>query len=421
MRILKIFDGDYPWDVRVEKVSRTLMAAGHDLLLVCRNKAGHAPRKEILEDGLRVERVPALGPAGLSLPIFLSPLWIAPVLSAARRFKPDIVLVRDLPMAPLGLLAGQLRGVPVLADLAEPYPDSLRSIYQFNEPSMIDRFVRNPRVADAVEQFVVKRLDHALVVCPEAQGRLESVGLPEGRCTVVRNTPHPDSLVRLGKEPDALKGLQDCFVVLFSGLLAGDRGLDVAIDAIEALDAQSPNRFALVIVGDGPVAPRLKEQVREKGLGDVVRFIGQVPYQNLADIIAGCDLGILPFHHCPHIEASLANKLFEYMSLGLPVVASDVAPHRRVIDHAGNGLLTRPGSASELAAAIRVCEQEASRLRAFAEAGRQAVASGYSWSEDAARLLEAVSRFSVGEGSHSHPVSETSIAVETETPSSVGD
>ena len=286
---------------------------------------------------------------------------------------------------------------------------------------MIDRFVRNPRVADAVEQFVVKRLDHALVVCPEAQGRLESVGLPEGRCTVVRNTPHPDSLVRLGKEPDALKGLQDCFVVLFSGLLAGDRGLDVAIDAIEALDAQSPNRFALVIVGDGPVAPRLKEQVREKGLGDVVRFIGQVPYQNLADIIAGCDLGILPFHHCPHIEASLANKLFEYMSLGLPVVASDVAPHRRVIDHAGNGLLTRPGSASELAAAIRVCEQEASRLRAFAEAGRQAVASGYSWSEDAARLLEAVSRFSVGEGSHSHPVSETSIAVETETPSSVGD
>ena len=416
-----IFDGDYPWDVRVEKVSRTLMAAGHDLLLVCRNKAGDAPRKEILEDGLRVERVSSLGPAGLSLPIFLSPLWIAPVVSAARRFQPDIVLVRDLPMAPLGLLAGQLRGVPVVADLAEPYPDSLRSIYQFNEPSMTDRFVRNPRVADAVERFVVKRLDHALVVCPEAQDRLENVGLPEGRCTVVRNTPDPGSLVLKGEEPEALKGLEERFVVLFSGLLAGDRGLDVAIDAIHVLETQSPNRFALVIVGHGPVASRLKDQVRDKDLGTVVRFVGQVPYEDLADIIVGCDLGVLPFHHCPHIEASLANKLFEYMSLGLPVVASDVAPHRRVIEHAGNGLLTRPGSSSELAKAIRVCEQEPVRLSAFAEAGRQAAASGYSWSEDAARLLEVVSRFSVGDGSHSHAVSEKGVALEADSPRSLGD
>jgi glycosyltransferase involved in cell wall biosynthesis len=390
VRILKIFDGDYPWDVRVEKVSRTLVDAGHDVHLVCRNKRGDRPRREVLDDGVDVTRVPAWGPAAASLPVFFSPLWVATVMGAARRFDPELVLARDLPMAPLATFVANRRGIPVVADLAEPYPDSLRSIYQFNDPSLVDRLVRSPAAADAVERRVVRRIDHAIVVCPEAGERLERVGLPAGRWTVVRNTPLTSHFERSGKMPAELGGFEDRFVLLFSGILAGDRGLDTAIEAVERLNARQPGRFALLVVGEGPVRQRLERQVEHSGLADTVRFTGWVDYARLPDIISSCDVGLLPFHRCPHIEASLANKLFEYMSLGLPVVASDVAPHRTVLADAGNGVLVEPGDAEALAVGIESLAEDPERLRACAAAGVRASQDQYNWKRDSERLLEVI-------------------------------
>ena len=395
MKILMVFDGDYPWDVRIEKVTRSLMGEGHEVLLVCRNKSGAAPRHERLNDGLRIERVPAWGPAALSLPIFLSPLWIYAIRVAARRFRPDLVLARDLPMAPLAVDVARAHKIPVVADLAEPYPDSLRSIYQFNNPSFVDRLVRNPKLADWVERAVVRRIDEAIVVCPEAQSRLERIGLPTGRCTVVRNTPDTESLVRTGQTVPVLAQWREKFIILFSGLLAGDRGLDTAIQAMQYLEKKRPGRFRLLIVGDGPVQEALEAQTHELKLSESIRFLGRVPYGELADIIAGCSLGILPFRQCPHIDASLANKLFEYMSLGLPVVASDVPPHRRVIEDAGNGVLSPAGDAEELSQAILNCDGNPEQLAAYAQAGLQGVRNGYSWDHDSRRLQELIQRFAV--------------------------
>ena len=88
LRVLKIFDGEYPWDVRVEKVTRSLVAAGHEVVLVCRNKAGR-PCSERLPDGTVVERLP--GTTGrwrfLSFPFFFNPLWIWTVVRTTLRFK----------------------------------------------------------------------------------------------------------------------------------------------------------------------------------------------------------------------------------------------------------------------------------------------------------------------------------------------
>jgi len=290
-------------------------------------------------------------------------------------------------MAPLAVWIASRHGVPVVADLAEPYPDSLRSIYQFNAPSLADRLVRSPAAADAVERSVVRRIDRAIVVCPEAGERLERVGLPPGRWTLVRNTPLTTRFERSGEQPPELSGLDDRFVLLFSGILAGDRGLDTAIDAVERLESRHPGRFSLLVVGEGPVREQLERRAVGLGLEEAVRFAGWVDYARLPDIVAGSDLGLLPFHRCPHIEASLANKLFEYMSLGLPVVASDVAPHRRVIDDAGNGVLFEPGDADALAAGIEALAEDRDELRTLAASGLAAAQDRYCWERDGDRLL----------------------------------
>ena len=388
MRVLKVYDSDYPWDVRVEKVVKTLLEARHTVRLLCRNRRRER-RHERLEDGLDVVRLPGL-PDPLSFPFFLNPVWVTCLLREVRQFRPDRLLVRDLPLAPLAVAVGRLTGVPVIADLAEPYPDSLRSQWRFQRMSVFDRITRNPVLADCVERFVLQGVDRALVVCVEAGRRLERQGLPAGRWTEVGNTAVLDTFIPRGDVVPEVEGLSDRCVLLFSGLLAGDRGLDLALEAMARLHARHPGRFALVIVGEGPVRAQLEAQVAALGLAGAVRFTGWMEHGRLPDVIVRARIGLLPFHACEHINATLANKLFEYMALGLPVVVSDVPPMVRVLEETGAGVTFHSGDPGDLAAKIEWLAHDRDARERCAEAGRKASKELYNWGIDGQRLLAAV-------------------------------
>jgi len=388
VRVLKLFDGDYPWDVRVEKIASALAAAGHEVRLLCRNRAGRERRARD-PMGFEIVRLAPL-PGPLSFPFFLSPVWANALREQIASFQPDRLVVRDLPLAPLALALGRRAGIPVIGDFAEPYPDSLRSRLEFENLSFASRLVRNPRAAEFVERAVVKRIDTALVVCPEAGARLERQGLPRGRWVEVGNTPRLASFAPKGAPTPELAGFEDRFTLFFSGLLAGDRGLEVAVDALARLAACAPRRYALVIVGEGPKRAPLAEQAARLGLGDSVRLPGFIGHDRLPDLIARVSAGLLPFHACPHINATLANKLFEYMALALPVIVSDVPPMVRVLAETACGLSFRSGDAADLARQIERLAADPEAARRYGEAGAEAVRERYHWEIDAARLTAAV-------------------------------
>ena len=99
MRICKIFAGEYPWDVRVAKVTRTLAEAGHEVHLLCRWSPGQPVSETI--DGIIVHRcgIPGLIPRTLgelvTLPVPLNPLWTRKLARVVRELAIDLVLVRD--------------------------------------------------------------------------------------------------------------------------------------------------------------------------------------------------------------------------------------------------------------------------------------------------------------------------------------
>ncbi len=103
----------------------------------------------------KISRLPKL-PSIFSFPFFFNPVWVLCLLVEVFRFRPDRLLVRDLPLAPLAVLVGRLTSIQVIADLAGPYPDSLRSQWRFQPMSAFDRIVRNPTLADHMERFVLR-------------------------------------------------------------------------------------------------------------------------------------------------------------------------------------------------------------------------------------------------------------------------
>jgi glycosyltransferase involved in cell wall biosynthesis len=394
MRILALFDGDYPWDVRVEKCVRALAGRGHEVVLLARNRKGRR-RQERVGDVV-VWRLPHAGRLDpvLSFPAFFNPLWAYEGLRAVRRARPQRILVRDLPLAPLGIWLGRRAGCPVIVDMAEPYPEALRSNWQFDGLGGMDHLLRNPRLADAVERWVVRRGPRTLVVSDETGARLERIGLPPGRWTLVGNTPELE-WVRHGEAeaPVVPSGSASArHRLIFTGILVGDRGLDVALRGLAILPRQRRADISMLVVGDGPARPRLEREARELGVQEHVEFLGWVPHAQLPGYLRVADVGLLPFHRCTHIETTLANKLFDYMAVGLPVLASDAAPMVRILRETGGGAVFQAGNPEDFARVLSGLLDEPDARRAMGARGCQAVRETYNWTRDAQRLIDVVER-----------------------------
>ena len=394
MRVLILYDGDYPWDVRIEKMARTLAHTGHGVAILARNRANR-PRTEVAEGlpGVTIHRLPHGGKAEplLGTPVPMHPVWLREALRVARAFRPDRILARDLPLAPVGLSVARRTGARPVLDFAEPYPEALRSNWQFDALGGTDHLLKSPRLADALERWVLRRQPRVLVVCPEAGARLERRGLAPGRWTVVHNTPDLAWWPSTGGA-SPVGSDQGTLQLLFTGILVGDRGVEVAIEALARLVETAPTLppVELHVVGEGPARPRYQQAVRRLGLTGRVHFHGWVAHHKLPELWSRADLGLLPFHRCSHIDATLANKLFDYMAAGLPVLASDAPPMVRILHETGAGSVFRGGDPRDLAAVARGLLADRQRRWRMGEAGRRAVRERYSWAHDAERLLAAI-------------------------------
>jgi glycosyltransferase involved in cell wall biosynthesis len=81
-----------------------------------------------------------------------------------------------------------------------------------------------------------------------------------------------------------------------------------------------------VMMGDGPLSGTLQRMIAVEGVGDRVKMIPAVPYQELISWTASADLGLLVVQpdYSTSVKLSLPNKLFEYLMAGLPVLTSEM-------------------------------------------------------------------------------------------------
>jgi len=397
MNICHVWDADYPWDVRVEKVCLSLQKR-HEVHLVCRNNQ-RGPVFEVL-DGLHIHRLPSL-PAVFGrlnsiagFPAFLNPLWLYRIWQVVRKTRAELILVRDLPLALSAVIVGRLARVPVVLDMAENYPAMMEDLWAMTPlgvQTVINAFVRNPAIVRAIEKIAIRSVEHILVVVEEARDRLVRLGVPESRISLVINTP---TLERLSNTSDgqgevAVPGNgAEKLTLIYLGLLESPRGLDTAIGGMARLRDQRVD-VRLQIVGSGRDSERLHAMVEEADLGDRVQFLGWIDYKDAIQYIKTADIGLVPHHATASWNSTIPNKLFDYMSMGKPVIVSDAIPAKRVVNEEGCGAVFQDRNADDFARAVRALTSENVR-RACGQRGREAIARRYNWQNDEERLLSAV-------------------------------
>lgn len=391
---LYLWQSDYPWDVRVEKVTRALKEAGFDTHLVARNRRWDAAT-EVLPEAL-VHRLRPWTWAGrrmddaLQIPAFFSPRWLGHLTATVKHVRPAVIIVRDVPLAPTAIWVGRRFGIPVVLDMAENYPAMLQDVWNAGRERPWDVVVRNPRIASIVEAYSARRVDHVVVVVEENAKRVAALGVPRDRITVVSNTPPRARVQNAPARPAKKAG--DRLEVVYLGLLEIPRGLFEAIDAIRILRGRSI-AVRLTIVGDGRDASHFHARARETGLtADDVRFTGYLPrHEDALAVVAAADVGLVPSRTTAQWQTSIPNKLFDYMAVGLAVVTSDTEPCARIVRDTGAGAVFRARNPADLADVLARFTDAASR-RAAGEAGRRAILAQYNWERDAEILTAVVNR-----------------------------
>ncbi|MBC7289656.1 MAG: glycosyltransferase [Armatimonadetes bacterium] len=168
-------------------------------------------------------------------------------------------------------------------------------------------------------------------------------------------SPSPDSPVR------------DAPVVLFVSRLIERKGLHFLLAALARMKDRVP-RFQLVVAGDGPLRAQLEAQANSLGLGDRVRWLGNVPHDRLPDVYRSADIFVLP-----SLSEGMANVALEAAASGLPLVLTDVPGTAELLVHGRNGFVVAPADVESLANAIERLLLDPHLRRRMGQASREVV------------------------------------------------
>ncbi len=388
-RILYIWDADYPWDVRVEKICTTLARNGYMVHIASRNLKRY-PEYEI-ENGLIIHRIKTWKKESmnyfLSFPAFFSPIWKRFLDRIIKENNIGLIIVRDLPMAIAGIWAGKRHKVPVIFDMAEDYVAMIWDIWRTRKFQGVNFLIRNPYLAKFVERYVFKESDHILVVVEEAKDLVISRGGASDKISIVGNTPLLESFKRTEVKMSAnLEKIKDHFSIIYTGGIQRGRGIQTVLNAIPLLINKIPN-FLFVVVGDGYAVDELKKMAKMNNTEKHVLWVGWIDHNEIFDYIRASIVGVIPHLVTDHVNTTIPNKIFDYMGLGLPVIASDALPMKRILDEDKCGLTFISGNSEDLA---RVLGEIHDSSYPYGENGRKAVRSKYNWVNDGNRLLRVI-------------------------------
>ena len=157
--------------------------------------------------------------------------------------------------------------------------------------------------------------------------------------------------------------------------------LDLVLDAM-----QQPGLgdLVLVLMGQGPALPTLREQAAARGLSARLVVLGEVPPELLPAHVLACDGALIPA-----INAYASPlKLFDSLAAGVPTLAPDQPNLRENVQHGHNGLLFRPGDVDDLVQQLRRLCGDRVFARQLGAAGLQSLRDRrWTWTGNAERVL----------------------------------
>jgi len=287
-------------------------------------------------------------------------------LEARHAIAPfDLIYERYSLWSAAAVRAGRSLGVPVVVEVNAPL---IVEQQQYRELVLGDD-------AEAIEREVFDGADALAAVSADIRTYAVEKGAHPSRVHVV---PNGVDLARFHTRVAAAPtGVPDGrFVIGFAGSLKPWHGVDILMDAFALLCRRGVDGH-LLLIGDGPMRAWVEGYANGARLLDRITITGWVPYGRLPGLLARVDAAAAPY---PPLERFYFSplKVYEYLAMGLPMVASAVGQITTLISDGETGLLTRPGDAADLAKKIERLHDDCGLREAVGRSAARA-ARDHSW------------------------------------------
>jgi len=293
---------------------------------------------------------------------------VSKVYKAAKNTHADIYHFHDPELLPVGWLL-QRKGKKVIYDVHEDV--RLQILNKHWIPAILRKLVS--KITGFVEDRFSKRYDACVCATHSISQRFEGIAK---KTVVVNNYPISAELF----SPDVSWEKKERAVCYVGGITRA-RGIRELLEAITKTDAH------LILAGEFQSKAEY-EEARKKPGWDKTQALGFIGRSEVAEVLKRSMAGVVTFHPLPnHIHAQ-PNKMFEYMSAGLPVIASHFPLWKEIVEGHKCGICVDPLRPEEISEAINWILDHPAEAAEMGKRGRAAVLDKYSWEREEQKLLD---------------------------------
>jgi glycosyltransferase involved in cell wall biosynthesis len=361
MKIVHMTSVHPPFDTRIFfRECKTLAKAGWNVVLIAKHD------KNEVVDGIRIRALSKSKRRLLGIPNVLKNIYKIAVEENA-----DIYHFHDPELIPVALLL-KFKGKIVIYDVHEDYPASLLTGRPWLRPGLR---IFLSKLITLVEIIGVMSVTRVIAATPHIARRF-----PKVKTSVIQNFPLITELVTDTETAYSNRK----YVFAYVGVMSSIRGAREMVMACNLMSQYVT--FELDIAGT--FSPPSFEGIISKidGWGKV-KFLGVQSRTHVASLLGNARAGLVLFHPAPNHIHSQPNKIFEYMSAGIPVIASDFPLWRKIIKDNECGLLVNPLDPESIADSLKWILSHPNEAEQMGKKGKEAIERHYNWNAESMKLL----------------------------------
>lgn len=390
MRIGMVLDKTFPPDPRVENEAQYLIEKGYELFLFCLT---YDAQKVGLEDYRGIKVVRYLSHRLLyksSAMAYAFPYYKLKMSAKIKEFilsyQIEVLHVHDIQIVSAACRVSKTLKVPYILDLHENRPEIMK-FYPHLKRGLGKWLIDTDRWKAAEEKY--SSLAERVIVVTEGakEDLLERTNILSQKIVPVPNTVLKAFYTKYSLEERIAEKFEDDFVLLYIGDTAIRRGLLTVIRALPELKKSIKN-IKLVVVGKSTEDYILRAEVDKLSIQHIVSFEGWQHEKLFPSYILTANICISPLHRNKHHDTTYANKLFQYSSLGRPLLVSDSTAQKEWVEKHQVGLSHQAEDIVDFAKQVKTLYRQPSLMDQMGEKGAALIQSDFNWDKTAKGLSE---------------------------------
>ena len=384
-----ILDDVFPPDPRVENEAITLINGGYDVFLFCLHN-GNQKTNDLI-NGIKIRRYKfskltyKLSALSYNLP-FYKMIMTPKISHFIKENAIDVLHIHDIRIAGAVFSSNKKHQLKIVLDLHDNIPENMKFYPHLQK--FPGKYIISPKKWKKKEKEFIMKSDKIITVSPNfAKQIIEINNLQPEKMVLVPNTVRQSFYKEAIYSEEIKKKYFNKFVVLYLGDTHLRRGLLTAIRATKLVSKKIVN-FKLVIVGRNTTDHILIEEVKRLHLESYVDFEGWQDVSLFPSYIIASNVCISPLYRSIQHDVAYANKIFQYMSFGKPILVSNAIAQKEIVESIHSGLVHEEKNEEDFYSKVIELYQNKEKAEELGNNGKEFIEKKFSWEVTSQALVK---------------------------------